>query len=87
MEMQDLYQLYNTHGMKKTFLNFFKTTYYRDARQFLLDEGMPPDKILQRSRPYRGHASTCMAHDLIAFAFVQWDDGKKFNRMLQKIIA
>ena len=85
--MRDLNQLYAKNGMKKTFINFFKTTVFKDAKQFLLDEGVPMEQILIRTNSYRGQAATCMAHELVAMAFIQWDDGKKFNKMLLRMIS
>ena len=85
--MRDLNQLYAKNGMKKTFINFFKSTVFKEAKQFLLDEEVPLEEILQRTRPYRGQAATCMAHEIVALAFIQWDDGKKFNKMLLRMIS
>ena len=85
--MRDLNQLYSKNEMKKTFINFFKSTHYKDAVTFLKDEGLPPEEILQRTRSHRGHAATCMAHEIVALAFIQWDDAKKFNKMLLRMIS
>lgn len=85
--MQDLNKIYVDNQMKKTFLNFFKSTYYKDAVAFLTQEGLPPEEIIQRTRPYRGHAATCMVHDLVALAFRQWENGVEFNRILMRITA
>ena len=85
--MHDLNQIYVNNNMKKTFLNFFKSTYYKDAVEFLKSEGVPQEEIIQRTRPYRGHAATCMAHELVALAFRQWNNGVEFNRVLMRLTA
>lgn len=85
--MQDLNQIYRVHSMKKTFLNFFKSTYYKDAVDFLTEEGVPPEQIIQKTKPHRGQASMCLVHELIALAFIQWDDGKNFNRTLLRLTS
>ena len=85
--MQDLNTLYINQPIRKTFQNFFKSTYYKDAYAFLEQEGVPKEEIIQRTKSYRGYAAETLVHDLVALAFQQWLDPIAFNRMLLRIIS
>jgi hypothetical protein len=84
--MKDLTQIYAKSGSTMTFNNFFKTLAYKDAKEVLDAAGLKHTEIILRTPPAPNRPAQVLAHDLIAFAFIQWLDGLRYQRMVLKLL-
>lgn len=85
--MKDLNILYQRHQGTKSFNNFFKTAYYKAVFDHLIEQGVPPQEILHRTRSGRGVAAQVMAHPLVCMAFVHWLDLRQYVKTIHKLMA
>lgn len=84
--MQDITKIYAQSKSTMTFNNFFKTLAYKDAKEVLDNEGLMQPQILLRTPPAPNRPTQVLAHDLIAFAFIQWLDSPRYFRMLNRML-
>jgi hypothetical protein len=84
--MKDLFALKNSKYPTKCMGNFFKSTLYKDARDYLYAQGLRQPEILHRVAPAINRPAQANAHIMITLAFIQWADPQEHQRMVHKLL-
>ena len=80
--MIDIAEIHRESNSKKILAQFFYTSSYYKAYDYLLSKGLKDKEISQRFQAYRGVAGVANVHPFIYAEYLRWADYKKYADIL-----